>query len=88
MKTVSRLANNINIGINVINRIIRQQRIVNCAPSDGKRLINEYQEEHIQQCLILEGYLDCYIFESKMHDVPEQEPFIEFKRRNYLNYNK
>lgn len=88
MKTVSRLANNINIGINVINRIIKQQRIQNCAPSDGKRLINEYQEEYIQMCLILEGYLDCYIFESKMHDVPEQEPFIEFKRKNYLNYKK
>lgn len=83
MKTVSRLANNINIGINVINRIIRQQRIVNCAPSDGKRLINEYQEEYIQQCLILEGYLECFIFESRMHDVPEQEDFNEFKKRTY-----
>jgi len=88
MKTVSQLANNLNIGINVINRIIKKERIVNCVPSDGKRLINEYQEEHIQQCLILEGYLDCFTFESKMHDLPEQEPFIEFKRRNYLNYNK
>lgn len=83
MKTVSRLANNINIGINVINRVIRQQRIVNCAPSDGKRLINEYQEEYIQQCLILEGYLECYIFESKMHEIPEQESWEEFKKRNY-----
>ena len=75
MKTVPRLANNLNIGINVINRIIKQQKIVNCAPSDGKRLINEYQEEYIQQCLILEGYLECYIFESKIHEIqdPEQE---------------
>lgn len=85
MKTVSRLANNLNIGINVINRIIRQQKIVNCASSDGKRLINEYQEEHIQQCLILEGYLECYVFESKMHEIqePEQESWEMFKKRIY-----
>jgi len=88
MKTVSHLANNLNIGINVINRIIKKERIVNCAPSDGKRLINEYQEEIIQESLILEGYLDCFTLESKMNDVPEQEPFIEFKRRTYSNYNK
>ena len=69
MKTVPRLANNLNVNINVINRIIRQQKIVNCAPSGGKRLINEFQEEYIQQCLILEGYLECYIFESKMHEI-------------------
>lgn len=87
MKTVSRLANNINIGINVINRIIRQQHIVNCAPSGGKRLINEYQEEHIQQCLILEGYLDGYILESKMHEIPEQESWEEFKNKNYGRKN-
>ena len=82
MKSVSRLANNLNIGINVINRIIKQQKIVNCAPSGGKRLINEYQEEYIQQCLILECYLECYIFESKMHEIqePEQETFDEFKK--------
>ena len=83
MKSVARLANNLNININVINRIVRQQKIVNCAPSDGKRLINEYQEEYIQQCLILECYLECYIFESKMHEELEQEPFEEFKKRTY-----
>ena len=85
MKTVPRLANNLNVNINVINRIVKQQKIVNCAPSGGKRLINEYQEEYIQQCLILEGYLECYIFESKMHEIqePEQEPFEEFKKRVY-----
>ena len=85
MKSVSRLANNLNIGINVINRIIKQQKIVNCAPGDGKRLINEYQEEYIQQCLILEGYLECYIFESKMHEIqePEQESWESFKKRTY-----
>lgn len=87
MKTVPRLANNLNININVINRIIRQQKIVNCAPSDGKRLINEYQEEYIQQCLILEGYLECYIFESKIQEIqdpePEQESWEIFKKRTY-----
>ena len=88
MKSVSRLANNLNIGINIINRIVRQQKIVNCAPSDEKRLINEYQEEYIQQCLILEGYLECYIFESKMHEEQEQEPFEEFKKRVYGRKNQ
>ncbi len=87
MKTVPRLANNLNIGINIINKIVRQQKIVNCAPSGGKRLINEYQEEYIQQCLILEGYLECYIFESKMHEELEQEPFEEFKKRTYGRKN-
>ncbi len=87
MKTVPRLANNLNIGINVINRIVRQQKIVNCAPSGGKRLINEFQEAYIQQCLILEGYLECYIFESKMHEELEQEPFEEFKKRTYGRKN-
>ena len=85
MKTVPRLANNLNININVINRIVKQQKIVNCAPSDRKRLINEYQEEYIQQCLILEGYLECYIFESKMHEIQEteQESWEIFKNRTY-----
>ena len=89
MKTVPRLANNLNVNINVINRIIRQQKIVNCAPSGGKRLINEYQEEYIQQCLILEGYLECYIFESKMHEIqePEQESWEIFKNRTYGRQN-
>ena len=85
MKTVPQLANNLNVNINVINRIIRQQKIVNCAPSDGKRLINEFQEEYIQQCLILECYLECYIFESKMHEIQEteQESWEIFKNRTY-----
>lgn len=87
MKTVPQLANNLNVNINVINRIIRQQKIVNCAPSDGKRLINEYQEEYIQQCLILEGYLECYIFESKIHEEPEQESWELFKKRIYGRKN-
>ena len=89
MKSVARLANNLNVGINVINRIVRQQKIVNCAPSDGKRLINEYQEEHIQQCLILEGYLECYIFESKMHEIqePGQERWGVFKAKTYGEQN-
>ena len=90
MKTVPRLANNLNVNINVINRIIKQQKIVNCAPSDGKRLINEYQEEYIQQCLILEGYLECYIFESKMQEIqePEQESWEIFKKRIYGEKNQ
>lgn len=85
MKTVPRLANNLNININVINRIVRQQKIVNCAKIGRKRLIDEYQEEYIQQCLILEGYLECYIFESKMHEIqePEQESWEIFKNRTY-----
>jgi len=87
MKTVAHLSNNLNIGINVINRIIKKERIVNCAPSDGKRLINEYQEEIIQESLILEGYLDCFTFESKMHDVPEQESWESFKKRTYGRKN-
>ena len=90
MKTVPRLANNLNININVINRIVKQQKIVNCAPSGGKRQINEFQEEYIQQCLILEGYLECYIFESKMHEIkePEQELFEELKKRVYGRKNQ
>lgn len=82
MKTVPRLANNLNININVINRIIKQQKIVNCAPSDWKRLINEYQEEYIQQCLILEGYLECYIFESNFSSVKEDN-YEDFKKKYY-----
>ena len=89
MKTVPQLANNLNVNINVINRIIKQQKIVNCAPSDGKRLINEFQEEYIQQCLILEGYLECYIFESKMHEIQEteQESWEIFKAKTYGQKN-
>lgn len=85
MKTVAHLSSNINIGINAVNRIIRQHKIVNCAKIGRNRLIDEYQEEYIQQCLILEGYLECYIFESKMHEIqePEQESFEEFKKRTY-----
>lgn len=88
MKTVAQLAYNLNIHINVINRIIKQQRLVNCGPMQTVRLINEYQEEWIQQCLILEGYLDGYIFESKMQEIPEQEDFNVFKKRTYTKYTK
>lgn len=74
MKTVSHLANNLNVGINSIVAICKKERIVNCNP-DGKRYIDKYQEEYIQQILIYEGKLDCFIFESKMQEMqePEQE---------------
>jgi len=87
MKTVSHLANNLGVTHGKIVSVIRQQSII-CDVSKPKRRINEFQEELIQTILIFEGKIDGYVFESKMHDVPEQEPFIEFKRRNYLNYNK
>lgn len=86
MKTVSHLANNLNVGINSITAICKKERIANCNPN-GKRYIDQYQEEYIQQILIYEGKLDCFIFESKMHEVQEQEPFEEFKKRVYGRKN-
>ena len=86
MKTVSHLANNLNIGINSIAAICKKERIANCNPG-GKRYIDQYQEEYIQQILIYEGKLDCFIFESKMHEVPEQESWESFKKRTYGRQN-
>lgn len=80
MKTISHLANNLNIGINTINAIIKKEHII-CDNSQPKRRINEFQEEYIQQILIYEGKLDGFILESKMNE-PE-ETFAEFKKRTY-----
>jgi len=82
MKTISHLANNLNIGINHINALIEKEHII-CDTSKPKKRVNEFQEEYIQQILIYEGKLDGFIFESKMNIPEEQEDFNEFKKRVY-----
>lgn len=82
MKTVSQLAFNLNLKHNQINQVIRQQRII-CDISMPKRRINEWQEEIIQQILYFEGKIDGFIYESKMHEIPEQESWEIFKAKTY-----
>lgn len=82
MKTITNLAENLKVTHGKIASIIKQQGII-CDVSKPKRRVNEHQEEIIQTILIYEGKIDGFIYESKMHDTPEQEDFNEFKRRTY-----
>lgn len=83
MKTVSQLAKNLGQTYYKIAQIIRQEGIV-CDISMPKRRVNQHQEEIIQQILIYEGKLDCFIFESKMNKPePQQESWESFKKRTY-----
>ena len=82
MKTISNLANNLNVPINKINDLIKRERII-CDTTLSKRRVNEFQEEYIQQILIYEGKLDGFIFESKMHEPIQQDDYETFKKKYY-----